>query len=125
MQHGRRLSVWLAVSNLLRLLAAPATPAPLRPARTPHGAGVSEGSGHLGGGVGECSWQRKRAWLLCGAGFGADGQMGDGSYASSLVPVEVAGGHRFATISAGGAYSSNNIFTCGTTLEGGGLCWGA
>lgn len=58
--------------------------------------------------------------------WGADGegQLGtanavpacDGTYACSVVPVPVAGGHRFTALSAG-------AFTCGVTADGS-FCWG-
>lgn len=61
---------------------------------------------------------------LPSTGHGRGGELGDGSYASSQVPVKVSGGHLFVTISAGGGNSAGGTFSCGTTMEGVGLCWG-
>ncbi|MDQ3556018.1 MAG: hypothetical protein M3409_04470, partial [Gemmatimonadota bacterium] len=47
------------------------------------------------------------------------GQLGDGSTTDRGVPVQVAGGHAFASIRANGA-----AHTCGTTRAGETLCWG-
>lgn len=52
-------------------------------------------------------------------GSNAVGQLGvDSSDYGIAYPVEVAGGLRFASISAGG------LSTCGVTLDGRGFCWG-
>jgi hypothetical protein len=45
--------------------------------------------------------------------------LGTGSPASQPAPAPVAGGHRFARISAG-----DTRFACGTTVEGEAFCWG-
>jgi len=45
--------------------------------------------------------------------------LGHGSSGDSWVPIAVAGGHAFKSISAGA------IHTCGVTLAGEGLCWGS
>src|SRR6185503_8183596 len=54
-------------------------------------------------------------------GMGLGGQLGDGLRQSSRVPVAVAGGLKFATITAGIASHS----TCGITPLGSAWCWGA
>jgi alpha-tubulin suppressor-like RCC1 family protein len=46
------------------------------------------------------------------------GQLGDGTKNDSAVPVAVAGGLRFATLSTG------NLHTCGVTTDGSTYCWG-
>lgn len=57
-------------------------------------------------------------------GSDADGELGDGGPISydtqsfSRVPVRVAGGSTFASVSAG------TDFACGITTSGGGYCWG-
>jgi alpha-tubulin suppressor-like RCC1 family protein len=63
------------------------------------------------------------AYCWGGMGF-AYGQVGTGTLAGSPVPVPVAGGHQFQTISAGAA---NYIFTatCAVTAGRDAYCWGA
>lgn len=51
-------------------------------------------------------------------GNNANGQLGNGSGLSAGVPVLVSGGHRFASVVAGGAHA------CGLTSEGAAWCWG-
>jgi hypothetical protein len=51
-------------------------------------------------------------------GNNLDGKLGTASPESSSEPVEVAGGHTFAALSAGGRHS------CGVTTTGRGYCWG-
>jgi len=51
-------------------------------------------------------------------GDNAEGQLGTGSTASSPVPVRVAGGHAFRSLSA------RDVRTCGTTTGDRLLCWG-
>ncbi|HUF31552.1 MAG TPA: hypothetical protein VMM77_12945, partial [Gemmatimonadaceae bacterium] len=51
-------------------------------------------------------------------GGGIHGELGDGSGASSPVPVKVAGGHRFRSIAVGGNHA------CGITAYGAAYCWG-
>lgn len=52
-------------------------------------------------------------------GVNYDGELGDGSTSEfSRVPVAVAGGLRFASVSAGGRH------TCGVTTDGVAYCWG-
>lgn len=51
-------------------------------------------------------------------GVNESGQLGDGSYTSSLIPVAVTGGHQFASITAGYFHS------CGVTTGHGVYCWG-
>ncbi len=46
------------------------------------------------------------------------GQLGDGSYISKSIPVAVAGGLTFSTVSAG------MLHTCGLTTSGAAYCWG-
>ncbi len=46
------------------------------------------------------------------------GQLGDSSLSDSRVPIQVAGGHVFTHLSAGG----NS--TCGVTIDGAAYCWG-
>lgn len=46
------------------------------------------------------------------------GQLGTGNEHPSAVPVAVAGGETFASVSAGDG------FTCGVTTSGEGYCWG-
>jgi alpha-tubulin suppressor-like RCC1 family protein len=53
-------------------------------------------------------------------GFGLGGQLGDGLRQNSHVPVSVAGGLEFATLTASIASGS----TCGITPVGDGWCWG-
>jgi alpha-tubulin suppressor-like RCC1 family protein len=53
-------------------------------------------------------------------GMGLGGQLGDGLRQSSSVPVPVAGGLKFATLTAGIASHS----TCGITMLGDAWCWG-
>ena len=52
-------------------------------------------------------------------GWNAFGQLGDGTTASSNVPVAVAGSLRFAHLDAG------SYHTCGLTEDGEAYCWGA
>lgn len=49
---------------------------------------------------------------------GGVGELGNGAYNSSDVPVLVSGGHAFAAISAGFSH------TCAITANGSLLCWG-
>jgi alpha-tubulin suppressor-like RCC1 family protein len=51
-------------------------------------------------------------------GFNDRGQIGDNSFTNANVPVEVSGGHAWASISAGSGH------TCGTTITSNGYCWG-
>lgn len=51
-------------------------------------------------------------------GDNSSGQLGNGTTANSATPVPVAGGIRFAHLSAGGGH------TCGTTQYGIAYCWG-
>jgi alpha-tubulin suppressor-like RCC1 family protein len=51
-------------------------------------------------------------------GDNAEGQLGTGSTAASPVPVRVAGGHAFRSLSA------RDVRTCGTTTGDRLLCWG-
>jgi hypothetical protein len=46
------------------------------------------------------------------------GQLGDGTRSDSAVPVPVAGGLRFASLSTG------HLHTCGVTTDGSTYCWG-
>ncbi len=57
-------------------------------------------------------------WLLCGAGDGLSGQLGNGGTADKTTPVAVSGSYNFSAIDAGGSY------TCGLLSNGSGLCWG-
>jgi Regulator of chromosome condensation (RCC1) repeat/Bacterial Ig-like domain (group 2) len=50
-------------------------------------------------------------------GYNGSGALGDGTKIGRTVPTPVAGGYRFATISAGDG-------TCGVTTTGQALCWG-
>jgi alpha-tubulin suppressor-like RCC1 family protein len=52
-------------------------------------------------------------------GYGADGELGNGSNASSAVPVPVSAGLTFSTISVGSAYHS-----CAIATSGAAYCWG-
>ncbi len=52
-------------------------------------------------------------------GLGTTGQLGNGSYTSSTVPVKVSGGLSFADVQAG------NGVACGLTTSGRVYCWGA
>ena len=52
-------------------------------------------------------------------GGNASGQLGNGTNTNSLVPVPVAGGFRFTSISAG------RNTTCALTPQGSAYCWGA
>jgi hypothetical protein len=52
-------------------------------------------------------------------GRNESGQLGDGSNAPRLLPSPVAGGLRFASVSAQGGFHS-----CGLTAEGRAYCWG-
>jgi alpha-tubulin suppressor-like RCC1 family protein len=52
-------------------------------------------------------------------GDGRRGELGTGKKRGSDIPVPVAGGLVFATLSAGGFY------TCGVTRDGGLYCWGS
>lgn len=52
-------------------------------------------------------------------GVGDAGQLGTGTWiVGDSLPVPVAGGHSFRTISAG------DVHTCGTTVDGAAYCWG-
>ncbi len=51
-------------------------------------------------------------------GLNTSGQLGDGTTAIGLLPVQVTDGHRFQTISVGFAH------TCAVTDDGAGYCWG-
>ncbi|MFN0099926.1 MAG: hypothetical protein ACKVS7_14735 [Gemmatimonadaceae bacterium] len=51
-------------------------------------------------------------------GDNSNGQLGDGTLTTRLVPTAVSGGHTFETLSAG------LLHTCGTTASGDGYCWG-
>jgi alpha-tubulin suppressor-like RCC1 family protein len=52
-------------------------------------------------------------------GWNEDGELGNGTKTSSNVPVAVAGGHRFASISVG------HFHTCAVSFDGTIYCWGA
>jgi len=52
-------------------------------------------------------------------GSNGSGQLGDGSQATSAVPVAVTGALRFTQLNPGGAHS------CGLTTDGAVYCWGA
>ncbi len=52
-------------------------------------------------------------------GWNEDGELGNGTKASSNVPVAVAGGLRFASISVG------HFHTCAVSIDGAIYCWGA
>jgi len=70
---------------------------------------LSSGSAHtciVAVGIGYC-------W-----GDNSAGQLGNGSLVSTDVPVPVAGGLRFTSVSAGGSHS------CGITISGAAYCWG-
>jgi Big-like domain-containing protein/Regulator of Chromosome Condensation (RCC1) repeat protein/regulator of chromosome condensation (RCC1) repeat-containing protein len=54
-------------------------------------------------------------------GNNSHGQLGNGSTASSLVPVAVSGGLTFSSVSVGGRFGP---FTCGLTTSGAAHCWG-
>jgi len=51
-------------------------------------------------------------------GFGAHGELGNGTTANRLTPVAVIGGLSFRQVSAG------SIYTCGVTTDDRGYCWG-
>ncbi|HYO45308.1 MAG TPA: Ig-like domain-containing protein [Gemmatimonadota bacterium] len=51
-------------------------------------------------------------------GFNGYNQLGDGTNIRSSVPVEVVGGHTFASVNTGGHHS------CGVTTAGAVYCWG-
>ena len=51
-------------------------------------------------------------------GFGSGGALGNGSDSDSAVPVPVAGGLTFSSITSGGGFS------CGLTVGGAAWCWG-
>jgi alpha-tubulin suppressor-like RCC1 family protein len=51
-------------------------------------------------------------------GTNSYGQLGTGSYSGSTAPAMVAGGHKWASLSAAGTH------TCGVTLDGDAYCWG-
>ena len=51
-------------------------------------------------------------------GDNSSGQLGDGTSSGRVSPAPVAGGLRFAVVSAGGDH------TCGATPSGGVYCWG-
>ncbi|MET0398712.1 MAG: Ig-like domain-containing protein [Longimicrobiaceae bacterium] len=72
---------------------------------------VSAGDFHSCAVTGE---QRAYCW-----GRNDSGQLGDGSTASRTLPSPVAGGLRFAAVSAQGGFHS-----CGLTPEGRAYCWG-
>jgi alpha-tubulin suppressor-like RCC1 family protein len=52
-------------------------------------------------------------------GSNANGQLGDGTLKDRAVPVAVAGGLRFATVTAG------DYFACGVTAASAAYCWGS
>ncbi len=52
-------------------------------------------------------------------GNGASGKLGNGTYATTNVPLEVANGHSWKVIS-----TSQNHHTCGITTAGEAWCWG-
>ncbi len=67
------------------------------------------------------------AWHTCGVtttgaaycwGYNSYGQLGNGSFTGSSVPVLVSGGLTFAAVSAGERH------TCGVTTGGAAYCWG-
>lgn len=51
-------------------------------------------------------------------GLNGSGQLGDGTQTTRFTPVEVTGGHRFASLHAGAFH------TCGLTANGTAYCWG-
>ena len=51
-------------------------------------------------------------------GYNSVGQLGDGSTSDSSVPVQVSGGHTFASLSTGWEHN------CGVTTQGDEYCWG-
>ena len=63
-------------------------------------------------------------------GFNGYGQLGDGTTTGRLTPVPVAGGIRFASVTAGQDFGSESgqdsydAHTCGVTPEGVAYCWG-
>lgn len=61
-----------------------------------------------------------RAWCW---GRNPDGRLGNPATVSHTErPVEVAGGHRFSRVTAGGSYL--DAHSCGTTTDGAVYCWG-
>jgi hypothetical protein len=56
--------------------------------------------------------------VVCGAGYGTDGQLGNGGTASQTSPVAVSGSYNFTLLTAGNAH------TCGLLGNGSALCWG-
>jgi len=72
--------------------------------------GVSAGDQHI------CGVTTTGAAYCWGNNY--NGQLGDGTMASSTIPVPVAGGLTFATVSAGSTY------TCGVTTADAVYCWG-
>jgi len=59
----------------------------------------------------------RRGEAYCWGG-NSDGQLGDGTTTNRSAPVRVAGGSKFASISAGDAH------TCGVATDGVAYCWG-
>ena len=76
---------------------------------------VSTGT-YGGGGAHTCGTTRSQQ-IYCW-GFNNAGQVGDGTTTNRLIPVPVAGGHRFVQVWAG------HMFTCGTTATALAYCWG-
>ncbi len=96
-----------------------AHPTPARVAGSATYASVSAGSSHscalTSDGTAQC-WGKADGGVL-GTGSTA-GQAGCGDGRSTCAPAEVAGGHRWRTLEAGG------ISTCGLTTDGIAYCWG-
>ncbi len=64
------------------------------------------------------SIQEKGLWLLCDAGDGLFGQLGNGGITFEATPVAVSGSYSFTQLTAGRDH------TCGLLGNGSALCWG-